>query len=417
MPVNTQHPGITPVSSIDSVAGFRVSGIHAGLKADGTLDMALVVSDRDCTAAGVFTTNTVQAAPVLVDQAVLRQAAGQGLRAVIVNTRCANACTGEVGIVNARAMIRMTEAALEVPAGSVLVMSTGVIGTHLNMPKIEAGIGLAVDALGQDWEAASRGIMTTDTRPKQAAVRVTTAHGVYIIAGIAKGAGMIAPNMATMLGVIVTDAAIAPALADVALRTTGQATFNRIVVDGDMSTNDTVLLLANGASGISIEAETDAYAVFVEALRTVAEHLAKAIVRDGEGMTKFITLRVTGAASDTAAHIIANTISTSPLVKTAFYGGDANWGRMVAAAGRAGVPFDPAQARLWITPEEDSLTDDVLLFEHGMPTTYDEARATAIMAAPSITAHLDCGGGVGQAVVWTCDLSHDYVSVNGHYRS
>lgn len=403
-------------TAIGQVRGFRVSGVHAGLKANGALDMALIASDRPCTAAGVFTTNTVKAAPVIVDQAALAATGGEGLRAVIVNTRCANACTGELGVQNARSMARLTAESLNVAAGSVLVMSTGVIGTHLDMPRIEHGIRLASGALGDDWDAAAQGIMTTDTRPKLASIRVQTAQGEYSIAGIAKGAGMIAPNMATMLSVIVTDAAVTAPNAAALLKAATETTFNRIVVDGDMSTNDTVLLLANGASGVTITDDAE-MAQFADALTAVSRTLAKAIVRDGEGVTKFITVRVTGAETVYCAQTIANTIATSPLVKTAFYGGDANWGRIVAAAGRAGVPFEPERARLWITAEEDAESDDLLLFEAGTPTGYDEARAADIMKAPAITVRLDCALDDGDAIVWTCDLSHDYVSINGHYRS
>jgi glutamate N-acetyltransferase/amino-acid N-acetyltransferase len=403
-------------SSIGQVPGFRVSGVHAGLKPDGALDMALIVSDLPCVAAGVFTTNLVKAAPVMYDMEALHAAAGEGFRAVVVNTRCANACTGDQGLLNARRMAELTAQTLNVDSQSVLVMSTGVIGMQLDMLRIEHGIHLAAGALGQDWLAAAQGIMTTDTRPKLASIQVQTPSGAVTIAGIAKGAGMIAPNMATMLAVIVTDAALNPADASALLRRSVETSFNRIVVDGDMSTNDTVLLLANGASGITLERDTDR-AAFAAALHDVTQSLAKAIVRDGEGVTKFITLRVTGAETAYCAQTIANAVATSPLVKTAFYGGDPNWGRIIAAAGRAGVPFDPSRARLWITAGEDAMDDDLLLFETGTPTAYDEDRAAAIMRSPAITVHLDCALDDGEATVWTCDLSHDYVSINGHYRS
>lgn len=395
------------------VAGFRVAGIHAGLKATGMHDMALIVSDRPCAAAGVFTTNRVQAAPVIVDQAVL---AGNrdAMRAIVINTTCANACTGDVGIANARRMIALTTDALGIPNESAFVLSTGVIGTHLPMAAIERGIDAAVKALGDDWLGAARGIMTTDTRPKYASVCIETPVGAYTIAGIAKGAGMIAPNMATMLGVIVTDAIVSSSDAQAMLTTVTERSFNRIVIDGDMSTNDTVLLLANGASGI--DAHTD-WAAFHAGVEAVAAALAKAIVLDGEGATKFITLQISGAATDADAQVIATTIATSPLVKTAFYGGDANWGRIIAAAGRAGVAVDPSALRLSIAIGEPPVSEALLLFEDGMPTAYDEAQAGAIMKTAQIVVLLDCGMGSAQTTLWTCDLSHDYVSVNGHYRS
>lgn len=400
--------------SIESVTGFQVAGVAAGLKENGALDLALIFSDRPCAAAGVFTTNRVKAAPVLLDAERLARNPN-GIRAVAINTRCANACTGERGLANAQAMASHAARALHVRDEDVLVLSTGVIGTHLPIDRVAAGIDRAAEALDHDWNAAARAIMTTDTRPKLASLCLSTPRGSYTIAGIAKGAGMIAPNMATMLAVIVTDAALTPGQAQHALVCACEETFNRIVVDGDMSTNDTVLLLANGASGVVIDdAETER--CFIEALTALARQLAQAIVRDGEGVTKFITLKIGGAPDAAAARQIGSTIATSPLVKTAFYGGDANWGRIIAAVGRSGVPVDPAALRLWIAQGEDAPAE-LLLFEHGMPTNYSEEAAAAIMAAPSVTVHLDCGIGDGSATLWTCDLSHDYVSINGHYRS
>lgn len=400
-------------ASIERVQGFKVAGVAAGLKANGALDFALVVSDRPCTAAGVFTTNNVKAAPVLVGMELLKLN-NEHIRAVAVNTRCANACTGEQGIANAKRMASLTAAALGVGDDEVLVMSTGVIGTQLPMDKIERGVQLSSAALGDDWNAAAHGIMTTDTRPKMASVTVTSASGQkYTIAGIAKGAGMIAPNMATMLGIIVTDAAVDPLQAENMLFAASNQTFNQIVVDGDTSTNDTVLLLANGASGVSIgDADRDQ---FMAALTAVALKLAQDVVRDGEGATKFITLHVTGAPDDVAARKIANTIGTSPLVKTAFYGGDANWGRIVAAAGRAGIALESYLLKLWFAADETS--EKLLLFENGMPTAYDESKATELVKAPEVVVTLECGLGDGAATIWTCDISHDYVSINGHYRT
>jgi glutamate N-acetyltransferase / amino-acid N-acetyltransferase len=400
---------------ISGVKGFRVAGVNCGLKRDpAALDFALIVSDHDCTAAGMFTTNQVKAAPVLFDQQVLASHADQ-IRAVAINAGCANACTGEQGY---QAAQHTADWVKERFGGQALVMSTGVIGTHLPLDKIKQGIDTAANQLGEDWDAAARAIMTTDTRPKTAAVTVTTMHGSYTVAGIAKGAGMIAPNMATMLGVIVTDAKLNREQSRTLLQSAVKDSFNRVVVDGDMSTNDTVLLLANGASGVIIQ-DDEAERELCTALEVVCRHLAQAIVRDGEGASKFITLNITGAVDDTAAHTIANTIATSPLVKTAFYGGDPNWGRIIAAAGRTGVIFEPDRAKLWIMAgEHEALTDGAqLLFEAGKPTDYDENHAKAIMNEASLTVSLDCGTGTGWATVWTCDLSHDYVSVNGHYRT
>ena len=391
-------------STIAHVNGFKVAGVHAGLKADGALDMALIYSETPCVAAGVFTTNLVKAAPVLVDQETLAKN-NTHIRAVIVNTKCANACTGQQGIDNARQMQRWTAERLGIGEDEVLVMSTGVIGTQLDMTKIRHGINLAADALGNDWEAAARGIMTTDTRPKLA----STQQGGFSAAGIAKGAGMIAPNMATMLGIVATNARTTPEQLQQATLYAAEHSFNRICVDGDMSTNDTLLVLANGQG-------TDAGDQLSALLEQVSAPLAKAIVYDGEGATKFITLEVVGASTDDAARQIADAIATSPLVKTAFYGGDANWGRIVAAAGRSGVTFEPNQTKLWIKTVGNNASD-LLLFDDGVPTQYSEAEATNIMHAPEISVRFQCGSGDGSALVWTCDLSHDYVSINGHYRS
>lgn len=404
--------------TIEFVPGFKVAGVHAGLKKDGAHDMALIVSDSPCVAAGVFTVNLMKAAPVLFDMELLKHNSTH-IRAVLVNTKCANACTGEQGLANAREMAQLTARKLGCGQDEVLVMSTGVIGSQLPMEKISHGIELATQSLGNDWLAAAKGIMTTDTRPKLASVEVTTHSGQkYHVAGISKGSGMIAPNMATMLGAVVTDVTFPVDTAKGLLQSATSQTFNRIVVDGDMSTNDTLLLLANGESGVTLQTPDD-FTQFHEALFAVCRKLAQDIVRDGEGMTKFITLTVTGAPSSEAAHQIANTIATSPLVKTAFFGGDANWGRIVAAAGRAGIDIDPEAVELYITPgEEEQFTiGSLLLFAAGMPTGYSEATATAIFKNPEVSILLNCGTGPGAATVWTCDLSHDYVSINGDYRS
>lgn len=402
-----------------TLKGFRVVGVSAGLKKEGRLDFALIVSDTPCTAAGVFTTNHVKAAPVLVDSERLRHHADH-IRAIAVNTGCANACTGQPGIDNALATGRLVAEKLGCDEHEVLLLSTGVIGTQLPMDKIRHGVDLASAALGDDWEATARAIMTTDTRPKFGAITVTRTDGsAYTLVGISKGAGMIAPNMATMLSVITTDAAISSDHLGLALRSAAEISYNRIVIDGDMSTNDTVLALANGQSGVLIEMPED-LRQFQRALNALCIHLAKAIVLDGEGVTKFITISVHGAPDNVAAHKIANTIATSPLVKTAFFGNDANWGRIIAAAGRSGVPLDPAKLTLWIAPGEEvnDLSNDALcLVQNGTPTHYSETRATEIISGPSSLILITCGAGDGWSTVWTCDLSHEYVSINGDYRS
>ncbi|MBC6937272.1 MAG: bifunctional glutamate N-acetyltransferase/amino-acid acetyltransferase ArgJ [Chloroflexi bacterium] len=401
--------------TIASVPGFKVAGIHCGLKKNGALDFALVVSDTPCAAAGVFTTNRVKAAPVLVDMERLK-ANPDRIRAVVINTGCANACTGQQGIDNAQQTARWVAEYIGCSEDEVLVMSTGVIGTQLPMDKIKRGVELAADSLDEShWEAAARAIMTTDTRPKMASAALTAADGQpYRIAGIAKGAGMIAPNMATMLGLVVTNARFPTPLHPL-LHAAAEQSFNRIVVDGDMSTNDTVLLLSNGQSG-TLETSAGQYP---DALQAVSRKLALDIVRDGEGATKFISILVTGAPDDAAARLIANTIATSALVKTAFFGSDANWGRIVAAAGRSGVPVNPDQLRLWLFPGETTTGTEggLLLFENGIPTAYREEQAADIMRLPSVSIRLDCGAGGGAALVWTCDLSAEYVAINADYRS
>lgn len=405
-------------STIEHVCGFQVAGVHAGLKKNGNLDFAVIVSEVPCVAAGVFTTNRVQAAPVLMDIERLKKHAGE-IRAIIINSGCANACTGGLGLENALQTGRWAAEKLKCDENAILVMSTGVIGAQLPMDKIRHGLELAEQALGNEWYTAARAIMTTDTRPKLASLTVTKANGQpYDIAGISKGAGMIAPNMATMLSALVSDVEVTPAQAQKALSAAAKTTYNRIVIDGDMSTNDTVLLLANGGSAARLETPQDE-AQFEAALTLLCKRLAQEIVRDGEGVTKFITISITGAPDDQSAHQIANTIATSPLVKTAFFGNDANWGRIIAAAGRSGVALKPELMQLWLSPGEvyEETGISLLLFAGGTPTAYSEETASTIIREPAVSIILDCGLGSGSAAVWTCDLSHEYVSINGDYRS
>jgi glutamate N-acetyltransferase/amino-acid N-acetyltransferase len=414
-------------------AGFTFTGIAAGIKKTGAADLAVIASDRPCAAAAVFTRNKFPAAPVLYDRALVAENGG-GLRGVVINAGCANACTGDVGLADAGQMAAAAEAALGLPSRSCAVMSTGVIGVRLPMDKIVAGMGLAAAQLSAGgWEAAARAIMTTDTRPK---VAFRAVDGIRLF-GMCKGAGMIHPNMATMLATIVTDAAIAPAALDAALRAAVEVSFNSISVDGDTSTNDTVLILANGAAGRESgagdqglgaggsEASTlTPVLTFTSALTSLCTDLAQQIVRDGEGATKFITVQVEGAASDADARRAAKAIANSPLVKTAFYGGDANWGRILCAVGYSGAEVDPARADLWIgvgaglaPVQGDRKGSPLQLVANGQPLAYSEAAASAIFAEPEITVAVKLGLAAGRATVWTCDLSHDYVSINGHYRT
>lgn len=403
-------------TTIDSVIGFRVAGVACGLKKNDQLDLALVTSETPCTVAGVFTRNEVKAAPLHVCMDRLANNP-QGIHALVVNTGSANAMTGERGLRDAQETTVIAADILGYSSEDVLVLSTGVIGQPLKMDKIELGIQSAAAQLGDHWQNAASAIMTTDTMPKTICIRVQQPNGgTYTIAGIAKGAGMIAPNMGTMLGVIVTDAALSVEQADEALRMATDVTFNRIVIDGDTSTNDTVLLMANGASGVTVDDGIDLMQ-FEMALIQVCRRLAQWIVRDGEGVTKFITVNINGAPDDEAARKIAYTIATSPLVKTAFYGNDANWGRIVAAAGRAGVPIDQNKIRLYIAPGADATDDELLLVENGAPTDYAEADAAHIIQHDDVTVTLELGAGDGWSAVWTTDFSHDYVSINANYRT
>ncbi|MCZ7545865.1 MAG: bifunctional glutamate N-acetyltransferase/amino-acid acetyltransferase ArgJ [Anaerolineae bacterium] len=330
-----------PMAAIDAalgelaqVRGFSAAGVHCGLKAGDALDLALLASDRPCAAAGVFTTNRVKAAPVVYDQAALAQDAGN-MRAVVANAGIANACTGAAGYAHVEQTVRLAAEALGVAPAGVLALSTGVIGVPLDMDRMAQGVTAAAGRLhAAGWPDAARAIMTTDTRPKASC----RAAGGWRVGGVAKGAGMIAPDMATMLAVLVTDAQIAPPDLQRALAAAVAVSFNRIVVDGDMSTNDTVLLLANGASGVAVAG--DALGAFQAALTEVCVALAQDIVRDAEGATRFVTLRVTGAPDVDSARQAAHAVATSPLVKTALYGGDPNWGRVLAAVGRSGVPVE-----------------------------------------------------------------------------
>ncbi len=388
--------------------GFLVAGLHCGLKRDERKDIALLYSDRPCTAAGVFTTNKVKAAPVLYDQALLADPHAQ-VCAVLINTGSANACTGEPGLANTRTSAAQVAQAVGCAPSEVLALSTGVIGLPLPMDIMTQGITQLVQHIRADgWDDAAAAIMTTDTRPKK--VEYHHPDG-YTLIGIAKGAGMIAPNMATMLSVIVTDAAVSRPMLEQALHCAVDQSFNRIVVDGDMSTNDSLLVLANGASGVTVQDE----ASFTAALTEVCVSLAQAIVRDGEGATKFVTLHVTGAPDSATARTIAHQIGTSALVKTAFYGGDPNWGRILCAAGYSGVDLDPARLSLWLLHADGSLA--IQLVEGGQPLDYDEPAAIKHMQAPEWGVRLDLGLGDVSTWLWTCDLSHEYVTINGHYRT
>ncbi len=393
---------------ITAPAGFRASGLHCGIKASGKPDLALVVSDAPAQAAGVFTLNLAKAAPLVVCEEHLAATGGRA-HAIITNSGCANACTGPQGMADAREMAALTAAAIGCDARQVLVASTGVIGVNLKMDKLRAGIPQAAAALSADGGAdAARGIMTTDPFPKEYAVEVRTDIGTFRVGGMAKGSGMIEPRMATMLGYLTTDATVDPVTLARAVSDASRFTFNAITVDGEPSTNDCVLALANGASGVEIT--EDLYPVLFEAFRTVAHALAIGIVRGGEGATKLIAITAAGAASDADAWMAARAIANSPLVKTAVHGGDPNWGRLVAAAGRSGAAFVLDHARVQI--------GSLVLFEDGRPFDERAPQAAEYLAGTDLAIEVNLGtGGSHTATVWTCDLSAEYVRINAEYRT
>ncbi len=389
-------------------AGFRAAGVACGIKTSGARDLALVASDAPAAAAGVFTTNLAQAAPVLVSREHL-SASGGHATAIVANSGCANACTGDDGLAHARAMADMAAAALGCDAASVLVASTGVIGVKLDIQKLGRGIMMAARALSSSGGGdAARAIMTTDPFPKETASEISSPKGTFRVGGMAKGSGMIQPLMATMLGFVTTDAAVAPALLQQALAAAVEDTFNAITVDGECSTNDSVFALANGASGVTLEASD--LPLLVDALKAACQPLAIGIVRGGEGATKLITVRVTGGQSDADAKLAARAIANSLLVKTAIHGGDPNWGRLVAVAGRSGSQFrlDRAEVRI----------GEIDLFSGGAPHDERSPDAAKYLAGRDIDVTVDLGtGGSGQARMWTCDLSAEYVRINAEYRT
>ena len=407
VPTASAHQIDTISGGITAPAGFRAAGVSCGIKSSG-LDLALLVADGTASAAGLFTTNLAQAAPVVLCRDHLVRSGGC-TTAVVVNSGCANACTGPVGFEVARRTAELVAQHLGCAAEHVLVASTGVIGVTLDFEKISKGASAAFDGLRRDGgHDAALAIMTTDVSPKETAVRLRTSNGAFHVGGMAKGAGMIEPMMATMLAFITCDARVAPTVLHRALTEVVAETFNAITVDGECSTNDSVVALASGQSGVEIDERQ--YPVLVDGLRTVCRYLAVEIVRGGEGATKLVTIRVSGATSIADARRAARTIANSPLVKTAIHGGDPNWGRLVAAAGRSGVPFDLDRAAVTIGP--------VILFQNGRP--FDEAapEAANYLRGNDVTVEVDLGtGGAHRATMWTCDFSAEYVRINADYRT
>ena len=388
--------------------GFTSSALHCGIKkSPAALDLAVVAADALSSAAALFTTNLAKAAPVLVSRQHLDHTHGLA-RAIVVNSGCANACTGTEGLANAERMAFETAGSLGCSPDAVLVASTGVIGVGLKMDKVVPGIRAATGSLARGKGAeTARAIMTTDPFPKEHAVTVNTARGAFTVGGTAKGSGMIEPNMATMLGFLTTDAQVAPPLLKRVLTDSARDTFNAITVDGECSTNDSLFALASGASGVVID--DDLYPALLEGFLAVSRELALGIVRGGEGATKLIAVTVRDARTVDDARQVARTIANSPLVKTAVHGADPNWGRILAAAGRAGVMFDVDRATVRV--------GGVLLFENGLP--HDEAAPQAAEQLKKSTVQIDVnlGGGRAEATIWGCDLSAEYVRINGEYRT
>jgi glutamate N-acetyltransferase/amino-acid N-acetyltransferase len=392
-------------NSVTAPQGFRAAGVAAGLKPSGNPDVALIFSDLPATAAALFTTNKVVAAPILVCRENL---ADSTIRAIAVNAGCANACTGELGLKNARQTAAVVGKALGVGQSEVLVASTGVIGRHLPMAKLLPGLVEAAAKISADGgSAAARAIMTTDTRPKECAVEVQTEAGAFRIGGICKGSGMIAPNMATMLAFLTTDAAVPAPLLQSLLKEIADETFHCVTVDGDTSTNDMLAVLANGASPVDITEQN--VGPFRDGLRHVCTHLAKELARDGEGATKLVEVRVTGARSEAEARQAARSIANSPLVKTALFGNDPNWGRILCAAGYSGIDFDPAATSLTLC--------GIPLVKGGEPLPFDEQSTGEAMKVPEVLIELDLAQGPAAGNFWTCDFSYDYVRINAEYTT
>ncbi len=392
---------------VTAAKGFRASGVRCGIKTQGP-DLALICADVDCAAAGVFTTNAFKAAPVLVSQE--RVKSGRA-RAIIANAGNANACTGEQGLHNAQQVCRSTAAKLAVDPSLILTASTGIIGVPLPVDKIEAALDSAVRELSDSGgDAAALAIMTTDTRPKSSVYEFDIDGKPVRVGAICKGVGMICPNMATMLCFITTDADIAPSDLQASLSSAVERSFNSLTVDGDMSTNDTVIALANGASGCGrLVPGTAGYDLFDKALAQVCLDLAKECARDGEGATKLVEVRVTNAASYADAKSAAMTIANSPLVKTAIFGQDPNWGRVLAAAGRSNARICPQGTSLYF--------GDVKIVEHGEPLKLDPQAARKPMLERELLITLDLGLGDQSASVFTCDFSYDYVKINADYHT
>ena len=395
-------------SGATAPAGFSAAGVACGVRYEGRRDLGLLFSNEaGGTAAVAITTNLLRAAPLLVTGEVIE---GGDVRAVVVNSGVANAATGERGLENAYGMRALAAAELGLEPGEVAVASTGVIGEHLPMDRIEVGIKDAVAALSNDGSGFAEAILTTDTRTKEAVATVEVGGKAVTIGGVAKGSGMIHPNMATMLAFVSTDAAVDKDCLQSALSEATERTFNRITVDGDTSPNDMVLLMANGAAGNDpLTQNSPDYPAFEEAIEAVMRELAREIARDGEGATKLVEVVVEGATDEASAATLAKAVAGSNLCKAAVYGEDANWGRVLNAMGYSGIPFDPEGVDLYFGP--------VKVFAKGEPVPHDPAEANASLAGDEVIVTARLGDGTASATAWGCDLTEEYVRINGSYRS
>lgn len=400
---------------VTAAKGFEAAAAAAGIKYQGRTDMALVYSGTPCRAAGTFTKNIVKAAPVKWDQKIVKESGG--VHAVIVNSGIANACTGEEGMSCCRETAKAAAEALKIPEDSVLVASTGVIGMQLPMDRLKEGIGLLKDAKEDSLQAgteASRAIMTTDTVNKEIAVRTVIGGKTVTIGGMSKGSGMIHPNMCTMLAFVTTDAAISKEMLQKCVSADVKDTYNMISVDGDTSTNDTLLVLANGLAGNpEITEENEDYKAFAEALNAVNTFLARKMAGDGEGATALLEARIVGAETKEQAVTLSKAVVSSSLVKAAVYGHDANWGRILCAMGYSGAEFDPERTDLFF----ESAAGRIQIVKDGAAVDYDEKEASLILSQPEVTVTADIKAGNAGATAWGCDLTYDYVKINADYRS
>lgn len=417
--MNSLDIQLIPNGGVTSAKGFRAGGIHAGFRKEpGRLDMALVEADELCSAAGTFTQNIFCAAPVIVSRENLGGVGFGVARAVVINSGTANAATGSIGLETARESTEIVASAVGCAAEDVLVASTGVIGQILNVEPFKTAAPALHESLSvEGGHDAARAIMTTDTVAKEQAGRYVSQDPNYEgiefrVGGMAKGSGMIMPNMATMISVITTDAPIRPEMLHKALASAVQKSFNKITVDSDTSTNDTCLLMASGKAcetPIPFEEDSIAYAEFCEALDMVTQNLARMMARDGEGATKLVTVTVRGALNDEEADLAARTVANSPLVKTAIFGHDANWGRIAGALGRSGAHF-----------EQEKVSIDIMgipVCRDGLTVPFDEEEALRRFELPEIILEANLGAGQAETTVWTCDFSYDYVKINGDYRT